>query len=101
VNSGGEKQGLLPMAFAPDYATSGRVYVDYTSANGDIHVVGDRRSGRNPGRASAGTARPRPGHARGDRSTGLSVGAMSSFGQDTAGHVHALSLSGQVYRLAG
>jgi glucose/arabinose dehydrogenase len=265
VNSGGEEQGLLSMAVAPDYAASGRFYVDYTSANGDIHVVGYRRSGRNPDRASAGTARPvitiahrdapnhnggqlqfgsdgdlyigvgdggneddprgngqntdvllgkvlgvipkpgggytipagnpfrgvrgkrpeiwayglrnpyrfsfdrltgdlvigdvgqdsweeidfarqetgaganygwsiwegdhrykpgaaphpifpvlekshhaeinsvrlSPGHARRDHSTGLSVSAMSSFGQDTAGHVYALSLSGQVYRLAG
>src|SRR4051812_46310940 len=30
VRSGGE-QGLLSMAFAPDYATSGRYYVDYTA----------------------------------------------------------------------
>ena len=58
VNAGGEEQGLLSMAFAPDYATSGRFYVDYTSANGDIHVVAYRRSGRDPDRASAGTARP-------------------------------------------
>ena len=33
VVSGGE-QGLLSIAFAPDYATSGRFYVDYTDANG-------------------------------------------------------------------
>lgn len=58
VNSGGEEQGLLSMAFAPDYAASGRFYVDYTSANGDIHVVGYHRSGRNPDRASAGAGRP-------------------------------------------
>jgi glucose/arabinose dehydrogenase len=58
VNSGGEEQGLLSMAFAPDYPTSGRFYVDYTSANGDIHVVEYRRSGRNPDRASAATVRP-------------------------------------------
>ena len=58
VNSGGEEQGLLSMAFAPDYVTSGRFYVDYTSANGDIHVVGFRRSAGDPDRASAGTARP-------------------------------------------
>ena len=58
VNSGGEEQGLLSMAFAPDYVTSGRFYVDYTSANGDIHVVGFRRSAGDPDRAGAGTARP-------------------------------------------
>jgi glucose/arabinose dehydrogenase len=30
----GEEQGLLGMAFAPDYAASGRFYVSYTSPNG-------------------------------------------------------------------
>jgi glucose/arabinose dehydrogenase len=41
-----------------------------------------------------------PGHAVGNRATGLSVSALSSFGQDTAGHIYAVSLSGPVYRLA-
>jgi glucose/arabinose dehydrogenase len=41
------------------------------------------------------------GHARGNRPTGLSVNAMSSFGEDTAGHVYAVSLAGPVYRIAG
>src|SRR5205085_11931490 len=30
-----DEQGLLSMAFAPDYARSGRFYVDYTDAAGD------------------------------------------------------------------
>ncbi len=38
ITSGGE-QGLLSLAFAPDYASSGRLYVDYTNANGDTRVV--------------------------------------------------------------
>jgi glucose/arabinose dehydrogenase len=38
VRSGGE-QGLLSMAFAPDYATSRRFYVDYTDTRGDTRVV--------------------------------------------------------------
>jgi hypothetical protein len=43
VKSGGE-QGLLSMAFAPDYATSGRYYVYYTApragdANGSVITV--------------------------------------------------------------
>ncbi|MFI5039494.1 MAG: PQQ-dependent sugar dehydrogenase, partial [Solirubrobacterales bacterium] len=40
------------------------------------------------------------GHARGNRATGLSVNAMSSFGEDAAGHVYAVSLAGPVYRIA-
>ena len=32
------ERGLLSMAFAPDYAQSGCVYVDYTGPDGTIHV---------------------------------------------------------------
>lgn len=33
------EQGLLSMAFAPDYADSGLLYVDYTNLDGDTRVV--------------------------------------------------------------
>jgi hypothetical protein len=52
----GEEQGLLSMAFAPDYATSGRFYVDYTNRRGDSRIVEYRRS-KNPDVASPGSAR--------------------------------------------
>jgi glucose/arabinose dehydrogenase len=55
VSVGGER-GLLSMAFAPDYAASGRFYVDYTDNGGDIRIVEFRRSG-NPDRARRGSAR--------------------------------------------
>jgi glucose/arabinose dehydrogenase len=54
--SGGGERGLLSMAFAPDYARSGRFYVDFTDRTGDIRVVGYRR-GKNANRALAGSAR--------------------------------------------
>ena len=38
IVSGGE-QGLLSIAFAPDYADSGLFYVDYTNRDGDTRVV--------------------------------------------------------------
>ena len=40
------ERGFLGIAFAPDYATSGRVYVDYTdrTGNGNVNVVEFRRS---------------------------------------------------------
>jgi len=38
VDFDGER-GLLSMAFSPRYATNGLVYVDYTGADGVIHVV--------------------------------------------------------------
>jgi glucose/arabinose dehydrogenase len=56
IVSGGE-QGLLSMAFAPDYARSGRFYVDFTDRNGDTRVQEFRRSKRSPNRADSSTAR--------------------------------------------
>jgi glucose/arabinose dehydrogenase len=38
ITSGGE-QGLLGLAFAPDYETSGRFYVDYTNTSGDTTIA--------------------------------------------------------------
>jgi glucose/arabinose dehydrogenase len=43
VTSGGE-QGLLSVAFAPDYAKSGLLYVDFTGTDQDQHVVEYRRA---------------------------------------------------------
>ena len=54
VRSGGE-QGLLSIAFAPDYEQSGRFYVDYTDVNGDTRVVEYQRSSAD--RADHDTAR--------------------------------------------
>jgi glucose/arabinose dehydrogenase len=39
--------------------------------------------------------------ARRDRPLGLNVSSLSSFGQDAAGHVYAVSLDGPVFRLVG
>ena len=47
VTCGGE-QGLLSIAFAPDYARVGRFYVDYTDSEGDTRVVEYRRSPGDP-----------------------------------------------------
>ncbi len=43
------ERGLLSLAFAPDYETSGKLYVNYTNTDGDTRVVeytatGDRRT---------------------------------------------------------
>jgi glucose/arabinose dehydrogenase len=55
VTSGGE-QGLLSMAFAPDYASSGLFYVYFTGRDEDEHVVEYKRASAD--RADAGSARP-------------------------------------------
>jgi glucose/arabinose dehydrogenase len=49
------EQGLLSMAFAPDYATSGLFYVYYTDAAGYQRIVEFRR--RDADHADAGSAR--------------------------------------------
>jgi glucose/arabinose dehydrogenase len=53
VVSGGE-QGLLSVAFHPNYARNHRIYVDYTDRNGDTRVVEYRTNGS---RALPGTGR--------------------------------------------
>lgn len=75
VRSGGE-QGLLGLAFAPDYATSGVFYVDYTDVNGDTRVVAYRRSA-SADRADARSGRlvlfqrqPQPNHNGGQLAFG-------------------------------
>ncbi len=66
ISSGGER-GLLSMAFAPNYRTSGRFYVYYTDTNGNVRIVEFHRKSAN--RASRGSARrilfvsePEPNH---------------------------------------
>ena len=56
VTAGGE-QGLLSMAFAPDYAASGRFYVYFTDRGGDQRVQEFRRSSGSPNRADVSTRR--------------------------------------------
>ena len=56
VTTGGES-GLLSMAFAPDYARSGRFYVYYTDSAGYIRIDQFRRAAGNPNRADGGSRR--------------------------------------------
>ncbi|HEY1566933.1 MAG TPA: PQQ-dependent sugar dehydrogenase [Solirubrobacteraceae bacterium] len=57
VNAGGTEQGLLSVAFAPDYQSSGRFYVDYTDAANNIRVVQYRRARGQPDRADPASGR--------------------------------------------
>jgi glucose/arabinose dehydrogenase len=56
VLTGGE-QGLLSVAAAPDYATSGRVYVFYVDNAGNLALDELRRSAADPNRADPATRR--------------------------------------------
>jgi glucose/arabinose dehydrogenase len=57
VDSSDTEQGLLSMAFAPDYKRSGRFYVYYSIPGNDVRVTQYRRSRHNPNRADATSAR--------------------------------------------
>jgi glucose/arabinose dehydrogenase len=57
VGSTGEEQGLLSIAFAPDYVSSDLLYVDYTDHSGNIHVDQLRRSATDPDVADPASAR--------------------------------------------
>ena len=72
VGSDHIEQGLLGLAFAPDFATSGRFYVDYTNRDGDTRVV-EFRTRPNAARVDRRTARvvlaqhqPYPNHNGGN-----------------------------------
>jgi glucose/arabinose dehydrogenase len=56
LTMGGER-GLLSVVAAPGYVTSGKIYVYYTDAGGDIRVEEFRRSSTNPERADPSTRR--------------------------------------------
>ena len=116
---GSTEQGLLSMAFAPDYATSGKFYVYYTSRNCpsspgcDEHVSEFRRSAASPNVADPASERvlltiPHPGdsnHNGGQLDFGpdgqLYVGTGDGGGQNDS-HQNAQkpgSLLGKILRL--
>jgi glucose/arabinose dehydrogenase len=52
VRDAGYEEGLLSIAFAPDYAASGLFYVFYTDNDGNLAVAEGLRSAADPNRAS-------------------------------------------------
>ena len=56
-SQGSDEQGLLGLAFAPNYASSGLFYVDYTVAGNDIRVVQYERSASSANLANPASAR--------------------------------------------
>ncbi|HYE76703.1 MAG TPA: PQQ-dependent sugar dehydrogenase, partial [bacterium] len=52
VVSSGNEQGLLGLAFAPDYAKSGYFFVNYTGRGGDTYVTRFQRDPANPDKAN-------------------------------------------------
>ncbi len=58
VSSAGYEEGLVGFTPAPDYNSSGRVFVFYSDKAGDIQVDEYRRTAQNPDRADPSTRRP-------------------------------------------
>lgn len=56
-DSGGSEQGLLGLAFHPDYANNGKFYVNYTGSGGDTRIAEYQVSAGDPNIADTGTAR--------------------------------------------
>jgi hypothetical protein len=57
VNSRGNEQGLLGLAFHPDYANNGLFFVNYTDVNGDTVVARYSVSADDPDRADPASAK--------------------------------------------
>jgi glucose/arabinose dehydrogenase len=92
VQSGGER-GLLSMAFAPDYRSSGRFYVYFTDHTGDIRIQQFRRSKGDPNVAAKSSRRnvlrvghrTYPNHNGGQLQTGPDGKLYAGFGDGGGG----------------
>jgi glucose/arabinose dehydrogenase len=74
------EQGLLGLAFPPDYATSGRFYVNYTNAAGNTVVARYLRSASNPLIANPASRFPL-------RWGGMSTEIFQPFANHNGGHI--------------
>jgi glucose/arabinose dehydrogenase len=86
------ESGMLSMAFAQDYARSGRFYVYYTDNDGYLQIDQFRRSGSNPNRADPGSRRsvirvphPRFNHKGGQLQIGPDGHLYAGFGDGGSG----------------
>ena len=87
--SGSDERGLLGLAFAPDYQTSGTFYVNYTGGSSlTSFVVEYRRSTSNPDTADASSARGVLSYAQ-------------PFGNHNAGWMGFSPVDGYLYSATG
>jgi glucose/arabinose dehydrogenase len=86
------EQGLLGLAFAPDYATSGRFYINYTDTNGNTVVARYSVSSDDPNAANPASAvtiltqdQPYDNHNGGQLAFGADGYLYIGFGDGGAG----------------
>lgn len=112
VLSGGSEQGLLGLAFHPDYADNGKFYVNYTDLNGDTVVAEYAADRRDRNRADAASGRvllkigqPYSNHNGGDMAFGpdgylyIATGDGGSGGDPQGYAQNRKSLLGKILRL--
>jgi glucose/arabinose dehydrogenase len=111
VNDSGNEQGLLGLAFHPDYAANGLFFVNYTDANGDTAVVRYSVSA-DPNRADPASAKmilqvaqPFPNHNGGDLAFGpdgylyIGLGDGGSAGDPQGNGQNLKALLGKLLRI--
>ncbi len=108
----GNEQGLLGLAFDPDYATNGRFYVNYIDLNGNTVVARYGVSSDNPDRADPASEvailhvdQPYPNHNGGDLVFGpdgylyLGLGDGGSAGDPQGNGQRLDTLLGKILRI--
>jgi glucose/arabinose dehydrogenase len=116
VNSGDTEQGLLSVAFDPQYASNGYFYVDYINKTGvgDTVVARYQRSPSNPNVANPASAhtlltiaQPQANHNGGQLQFGpdgylyISTGDGGNFGDQGPGHNSTIGNAQDLSRLLG
>jgi glucose/arabinose dehydrogenase len=113
VTHGGSEEGLLGLAFDPQYAQSGQFYVYFTDPSGNTHVVRYHVSASDPNQADAGSAQellrvqqpPYPNHKGGNIVFGpdgylyVSLGDGGSQGDPNGNGQKRDTLLGKILRL--
>ncbi len=112
VRSSGNEQGLLGLAFHPDYAANGYFYLHYTRSDGDSRIARFRRDPENADRASADSEmillevnQPFSNHNGGDLAFGpdgylyIGLGDGGSAGDPEENGQDRLSLLGKMLRI--
>jgi glucose/arabinose dehydrogenase len=98
--SGSAPGAVFPVLVAPHSAGYCAIIGGYVVRDRSLHSLYGRYLYGDDCKPQISSVKLSRGRARGNHDTGLSVNAMSSFGEDVAGHVYAVSLAGPVYRIA-